>query len=165
MKRLNIHSIVADLNDLCLQLDDNFNINNGGCCYVAYEIAKHLDQLGIEYELRIYDDYNKNEKAINEEVRNKRCNKSHSTSVVRYYSCTHYFLFIRGAGPINEGDFSDHYNRYSISNIDHKHIKWIYKNGLWNDIYQTNNNILIKKLIKLYFDEYKIYKNNNMQMS
>ena len=114
---------------------------------------------------RIYDDYNKNEKAINEEVRNKRCNKSHSTSVVRYYSCTHYFLFIRGAGPVNDGDFGNHYNQYSISNIDHKHIKWIYKNGLWNDIYQTNNNILIKKLIKLYFDEYKIYKNNNMQMS
>lgn len=152
MKRLNIHSIVADLNDLCLQLDDNFNINNGGCCYVAYEIARHLDKLGIEYELKIYDDYNKNQEAINKEIITKHCNKCKDTSIVGLHSCNHYFLFIKGAGSINE-ERENFYNcnKYSISNINHKHIKWVYRHGLWNDTYQVANNSIIKKLVNLYF--------------
>ena len=38
MRNLNVHSLQRSLNDLCLQLNDKYLINNGGCCFVAYMV-------------------------------------------------------------------------------------------------------------------------------
>lgn len=92
MRKLNVHLIAKELNMLCHGLACKYSVNFGGCCYIACEIAKHFDRLGLKYELRIYDNCGKNVNAINNEVRRKRRNNSDIESVVGVYSCSHYFL-------------------------------------------------------------------------
>lgn len=43
------------------KLDDKYNINTGGCIYVAYLIAKNLEKLGIHYEVIDWKDPDNNE--------------------------------------------------------------------------------------------------------
>ena len=156
MRKLNVHSIARQLNKLCQKLSEEYNINSGGCCFIAYEIAKHFDRLGLKYELRIYDGYDKNQEAINSEVKGKYKNNSYSESVVGNYSCTHYFLWLNGAGAINEEtDYFKDWKAYSIANINHTHIRWIYRISLWNDEYDISNNPKIKKIINSYFKSYE----------
>ena len=156
MRKLNVHSIAKQLNELCQKLSKKYDINLGGCCFIACEIAKHFDKLGLKYELRIYDHYGKRQEAINSEVRSKHKNKYDSESVVGYYSCSHYFLWLKGAGTINEEkDYFKGLKVYSISDINHTHIRWIYKISLWNDEYDTFNNNKIKKIINSYFKSYE----------
>lgn len=57
MRQLNVHKLVRNLNELCDNLVKEYDVNCGGCCYVAYEIAKHLDRFHISYELRVLNDY------------------------------------------------------------------------------------------------------------
>lgn len=172
MRKLNIHVIAKQLNKLCQELANNYCINFGGCCYVAYEIARHFDRLGLKYELKIYDNCGKNLEAINREVREKHQNCSDSESVVGIYSCSHYFLWLKGAGAINEeSEFFDGWKAFSISNIDHTNIRWIYQVGSWNDEYDTEHNQTIKKIINSYFKPYeqslssKVRKGKNGKMS
>ena len=156
MRKLDVYKLVKELNKLCKQLVEVYNINHGGCCFVASEIAKHFDRLGLKYELGIYDDCEKDLAAINEEVRNKCVNSLNTCSVVSCNSCCHYFLWLEDAGAINQNAeiFGD-YSIYSISNIRHTNIKWIYKISIWNDEYSTSNNQAIKKIINSYFKPYE----------
>lgn len=141
---------------LCHELACKYSVNFGGCCYIACEIAKHFDRLGLKYELRIYDNYRKNINAINNEVRRKRRNNSDIESVVGIYSCSHYFLWLEGAGVINsDAEYFKGWRVYSITNVNHTHIRWIYKVSCWNDEYDTDNNPKIKKIINSYFKPYE----------
>ena len=63
---------IIQLNNLCQKLDILYDINNGGCCYVAYKIAKQLDKLNIKYELVVFDYISKNKSLTSKEVINKR---------------------------------------------------------------------------------------------
>lgn len=151
MRKLNVHRLVRDLNNLCENLDNQYDVNCGGCCFVAYEIAKHLDRFNIEYSLCIANTYPLDKVAINKEVINKQSNKIGRYSVTGENSCNHYYIRIKGGGSINFGDFYD-YHKYSINKINCKHIKWIYENSLWNDIYDIRYNKLIKRNINFYFN-------------
>lgn len=41
--------LIDELNTFLKTLDNAYNINSGGCFYVAYLIARELDNLGINY--------------------------------------------------------------------------------------------------------------------
>ena len=41
--------LIDELNKFLKRLDNLYNINSGGCFYVAYLIARELDNLGINY--------------------------------------------------------------------------------------------------------------------
>ena len=41
--------VVTKLNYTAYELDRLYNINSGGCCYLAYKIAYWLEKYGIEY--------------------------------------------------------------------------------------------------------------------
>lgn len=47
--------LFKELNALCIKLDNIYNINNGGCCYVAYVLAKYLEEYKIPFTVREYD--------------------------------------------------------------------------------------------------------------
>lgn len=47
--------LIDQLNNLCIELDDKYNINNGGCCYIAAVMARYLTQYNIPYQLVEYD--------------------------------------------------------------------------------------------------------------
>lgn len=46
---MNIKDLINGLNKFLKRLDNVYNINSGGCFYVAYLIARELDDLGINY--------------------------------------------------------------------------------------------------------------------
>ena len=43
----NLENLVKDLNALCDRLDQDYNINFGGCCFVAYLMMKHFEKIGL----------------------------------------------------------------------------------------------------------------------
>lgn len=155
MRRLNIHKLVISLNDLCDSLEKDYDINCGGCCFVAYEIAKHLDRLNIQYKLIVADREYHHSKIINKEVRTKKRNFLSIQSVTGYNTCSHYYLEICGGGFVNPGYVREGgYKNYSITLVNHSHINWIYRSGVWNDMYDTSNNKIIKKRINSHFKQY-----------
>lgn len=154
MRQLNVHRIVTDLNLLCEQLERDYNINRGACCYVAYVIAKHLDKFHIKYNLQVTDCYSKNEDGINREVQQRMKNTCGEDSVVGMNTCIHYYLNVSGGGNVNEGEPDDDEIVYTITEVNHRNIGWIYKHGSWNRCYKRKNNKLIKNLISSYFRQY-----------
>ncbi len=48
--------IVRKLNFIVTELDRSYEINSGGCCYLAYRIAYWLESYGIDYYFIIHDD-------------------------------------------------------------------------------------------------------------
>lgn len=156
MRRLNVHKLVDSLNKLCITLEDNYDINCGGCCYVAYEIAKHLDRLNIRYQLAIANYSYLKKSAINTEIRSKRRNAKDTESVTGFNTCSHYFIKIDGGGGVNQGSWKD-CPVYLVTEINHRNIQWIYRMGSWNDMYEKHHNKHIKKLISSHFKQYGKY--------
>lgn len=150
MRRINRHNLKHSLDCLCKCLDDIYDINSGGCCYIAYLIALHLDKLRIKYKLIIYDDKRLDEHYVNEEI----LNRSLPNSVTGKQTCLHYCIFIPGGGIINKGDSSG-LRKYTVKDITNKNIKWLYKNGHWNPTYNCSNNKRIKGIINLFFSKYE----------
>jgi hypothetical protein len=52
---MNRKKLFTKLNKLCLELDNKYNINCGGCCYVAACIAEQLERFNIPFEIVHYD--------------------------------------------------------------------------------------------------------------
>lgn len=46
--------LFKSINELCLNLDYKYDINNGGCCFVAAVIAQQLENYNIPYEVYEY---------------------------------------------------------------------------------------------------------------
>lgn len=156
MRNLNVHSLCKSINNLCDFLDTEYNINNGGCCFIASLLATHLDKLGIPYDLITYSYFEKDLDYIQYEVSSKVKNKSYRKSVTGNHTCEHYSLFIKGAGEINEGDF-DNFVRYVIKDVQGSNIRWIYRNGTWNTDYNTCNNKAVKNIVKSFFKQYETF--------
>ncbi len=153
MRRLNCHRLVQSLNSLCKFLHDTYNVNYGGCCFLAYLIARHLDQLGLKYDLVIYDDHRKDRVSIEHEIFSCHRNKSLNNSVVGTHSCNHYCLQLKGAGVVNSDDEREY--QYTIPGVSYKNIRWIYRNGKWNSRYEVRHNKTIKNIVKEFFKEYE----------
>lgn len=151
MRNLNVHNLLKLLNELCNELSKSYFINEGGCCFVTYLIANHLERLGIKYKLLIFDDTIKNLKEIQNEISFKSKNFKVKDTVIGNGTCLHYTLYIDGAGALNSSEFSDCY-KYCIKNINSNHIKWIYKFGNWNEIYKRKNNKFIRNTFKTFFN-------------
>lgn len=155
MRKLNCHSLARSLNSLCKFLHDTYSVNYGGCCFLAYLIAQHLDQLGLEYDLVIYDDCHKDRVSIEHEVLSRHRNKGFHNSVTGPHSCSHYCLQLRGAGVINSDDDDEGEHRYTIPDVSYKNIRWIYRNSEWNSRYEVRHNKTIKNIVKEFFKEYE----------
>ena len=52
---MNRKKLFTKLNQLCLELDNKYNINCGGCCYIAACIAEQLERFDIPFEIVHYD--------------------------------------------------------------------------------------------------------------
>ena len=155
MRNLNVHSLQRSLNNLCLQLNNKYLINNGGCCFVAYLIAFHLDRLGLRYKLLIITNEFKDDISISSEVHSRVRNNSRRTSIVGSGTCNHYALYLEGGGTINVGGFSTFLNKYLIEDVNSSDIKWIYRSGRWNPEYNVHNNRIIRKTFNAFFNGYE----------
>lgn len=157
MRSLNIHALRDSINRLCGFLDEEYNVNRGGCCFIASLIAEHLDRLKIPYSLVAYDYLDKDLDYIQHEVLSKAKNKSGRKSVTGRHTCNHYCIKIEGAGEVNNEGFTDGCSRYIIEDVRSSNIRWIYRNGLWNDEYDTGNNKIIKGIVKSFFKKHETF--------
>jgi len=152
MRALNVHKLVDDLNLLCENLANTYNINEGGCCFIAYLIAQHLDRLKLLYQLIVYSDEKKNKLGISHEVFSMIKNfKEKESSITGHNTCYHYAIYLESGGTINPGERS---YIYYISGLSFKNIKWVYKVGNWNPRYNIHFNRRIRKIVNSFFNEY-----------
>jgi hypothetical protein len=130
---------------LCDVLESSFFINQGGCCYIAYVIAKNLEKLNIPYKVVLCDeDIVVDEKDYYYGNIKKRSRKG----IIHYeYSFNHVYLTI--------DDMAINYVSYLNDNpielfLNSKDLFWIYKKGDWNRVYDSKLNPKIYKIINLF---------------
>lgn len=75
-------------------------------------------------------------------------------SVTGKYTCEHYCISISGGGVVNKGKVA-HLRKYVVRNITSKNLKWLYKNGDWNKIYNRDDNKYVKGIINSFFSKYE----------
>lgn len=54
---MNRRQLFKQLNSLCKEMDKEFFINQGGCCYVAAVIAENLEHCNIPHTIIHYNKY------------------------------------------------------------------------------------------------------------
>ena len=52
---MNRKELFKQLNSLCYEMNESYNINNGGCCFVAATIAEQLEKFTIPFTVINYD--------------------------------------------------------------------------------------------------------------
>ena len=149
MRNGSLERILKKLNKLCKELDNYYDINKGGCCYVAYLIATNLWNLNIKYKLVVCDKY-KNCKAL-------KMRKDINSLELSNYGFNHYFIEVDGF-PINMGYFyEDLFYHSKASYVNPFCIGKIYtyfkEKGGWNSTYETSYNSIVKDTINKFFEE------------
>lgn len=140
---------IQKLENLLKSLDNKFYINEGGCCYVAYIIAKYLDKLNIPYSLIIYNrvKISLSNKDVIYNIKNNIGNYP-----IRFHTCNHYTLKI---GNIIINTSQGYRYSYELKNITHKDIRMIYNRGCWNPTYRIRHNENVRKSIHNFFKPYE----------
>lgn len=144
-----------ELNKMCSILDEQYDLNSGGCCYVAYIIAEFLDKFHIPYHLAVYSSTEKIKQSLLYELNNhvSICEEEHS--MTEHNCCSHYCIYISYCGEINTVK-NDWWERYLLRNVKSSDdIRWIYEFSEWNDCYDTRNNDSVKKAIESIFKQYE----------
>jgi hypothetical protein len=147
----NLRKLVSDLNTLCDRLDEDYNINYGGCCYVAYILMKNFEAIGIHPVLVIESDC---DEIDGDEFLDCVHDRVDECNGLGYNTCCHYFVQIPKIGYVNSGSFSrDSLNKFK--GLSAKDVQWIYKTGDWNSCYETKNNAMVGRRIKQVFSKYE----------
>lgn len=136
-KSLEVQRIVSKkLNEFCKYLDSEYDINCGGCCYIAYILASLLKKDGFRYKLIIWSDH----------PISKTFNKIKKSN-------THYGILLGGCF-INESGY--HNNKYITetfySKVKVTDILKHYNEKSWNNFYDKGNNPYILKVLTNFYD-------------
>ena len=137
-KSQEIQEILAErLDKLCKFLDDEYDINAGGCCYVAYCLAKLLSKDQFDFKVIIYEEYELGDKF--------------SKVFDNHY---HYAIDI-GNYIINSAECDEDESLYKNTyyNVKASEILDHYKNHSWNDYYNSSKNRFISKTIQIFYDD------------
>ena len=139
--------IFDELNKLLKEFDRKYDINSGGCCFVAFCIAAQLWKRGIPYKLVVLGDQSLNHRELKMNIRNND----------GYYptgseTANHYVIQV-GEYYINLGTFNLKYYEVSkASFIKPQEIYEVYRTGYWNQYYERSNNLKIYREIKKFFN-------------
>lgn len=134
------------LNNLLNDLDSIIKINHGGCCYIAYLIARNCEYRNIKYQVVIRDS----------DITPKDTRKYYSKIKRRasggifpddQYACNHIYIRIKGININPDGDYGD--ENECVMNLNSKDLLWIYRMGEWNESYDTTNNSILSKFINI----------------
>lgn len=128
----NLNYLAEKLNSLCRFLDEIYDINLGGCCFISFCIANLLEQDNIDYNIGIIDDFPEN------------------TLEEFNHAAYHVFLIINEDYEINNDNDCD----YTVYPGSSSSLIQYYKNiNEWNSIYNHAKNAYIKKVItNFYYD-------------
>lgn len=135
------------LKQLITFIDDAYDINNGGCCYLSYLLAKQLEKHNIPFLVGISWETGCSIDEIKNNISNRSKDGVFSDSD---YGCYHISIQIEGV-DIN----SLYCNDTEYISLASKDLYWLYnkglKNGNWNSAYDINNNKIISKFINILF--------------
>ena len=117
-------------------LAENLWINNGGCCFIAYVVAKNLEKRNIPYSLMVYDyeDYSY------EEVSDTLFVKSFN-----HYAIKTEYGIINGDSQCEDPDCQS----YEFTDFDSESIYNLYKRNDWNSDYDTDENSFTESIVTL----------------
>lgn len=129
--------IISDkLNKLASYLNDSYNINSGGCCFVSYIIANLLREDNFKYSIIVWSRYKlpKHFESLTEG--NFHYAIKLGENIINGEDCHHDDdLYEREYTDINARDILNHY-KYVLDMRD------------WNECYDTHLNPFIRKIIK-----------------
>lgn len=148
----NLENLVEDLNVLCDRLDQDYNINFGGCCFVAYLIMKHFEKIGLHPTLIIESDC---ENIDQDDFLDCVHTRSGNCQGLKDQTCYHYFIYISEINKyINSGEIFEDY-LYEFQGLSAKDVHWIYKTGDWNNNYNKKSNPMVGREIAQVFRKYE----------
>lgn len=126
----NLATLAHKLNYLCDFLEMTYDINSGGCCYIASCIAHLLELDNINYLVAVTD---------------VECDSFYDINC----SQRHYFLILNNVS-INRND----YDNYVVFNgVCAKDLLDHYHECDWNDFYNTfKNKFIYKTIVRFYKD-------------
>lgn len=151
---IDLSNLVRNLNNLCEFLDNSYDINCGGCCYISHLIAKHLESLNIEYSVVILD-YEIDKEDINEDEVITSIKKHKHNLLTGRDVGNHYALKIEDE-IINPSSIDEDRTIICTNEIKSKDLKWIYDTGDWNDMYNIARNKYISSYIDTFFKTVKL---------
>ena len=106
---MNRKILFKKINELCLYLDTEYNINNGGCCFVAACIAEQLEICKIPFTIIHYDLWHCHYAVRVSDRYLNRC-EFRKKEITETLNCTSKELF----DIYNEGDWNESYQtRYN----------------------------------------------------
>lgn len=115
------------LDDLCYELDKEYDINQGGCIFVAYLISEQFFKYGIDYKIL-------------------------GTDNIEYYCGDKHegikHVFIEAANHLINGTREE--RKYETFLYPSQVLEY-YKSAEWNSIYDTKNNDKIRLIITEFF--------------
>ena len=145
---MNDSQLIYRLNSLFKSLHEIYEINSGGCCYVAYLVAKELDKRNLPYALRIYND-----RVLPKHECFRNIEFDHDDFPIHSKTANHYVIKYCN-DIINPDDDLEDAPCVDLDNIDADFIEDIYLKGDWNPTYNINNSIFVERFIKIIFDQY-----------
>ena len=133
------YTIYKGLNAICECLNTLYNINNGGCCYIAYCIAQLLEKDSIPFDVIIFDDFD----AVSLSELDEECYHI----ALRIVIDDEYYI-------INQGDFELDDEITIIENVTSNDLFKYYKRFRWNRTYEVFRNKFIKYVITLLYENF-----------
>ena len=132
----NLKELSARLDKLCKFLDEIYNINCGGCCYVAACLAECLQKDNISYQVVVLE-------CPEDVVKFSKIQRS----------CCHYFLSINN-NDINGYDEVGNDEYQVFDGVSYRSLFNHYKKCGWNNVYDRDKNKFIKTIIKRYYEDF-----------
>lgn len=157
---VDLNKLIYWLNRTCCQLDEDICINEGGCCYVAYVIAKLMCKYNIkDYYLSIINQSPKNSQFLEYNIKNHIKKDINDSLVIKDGTCNHYFITINDKRINGCGKFWNSKKLYRINlSVKPKDILWIYRNGDWSDVYDKQYNLRVYNNIENVFKKCQVQK-------
>lgn len=137
------------INKFFEDLDSNYDINAGGCCFIAGVVASWCEHNRVPYQAIMDDDCGcYDEDLFYDCIRgDERCD---CTGLFEE-TCAHYYIRIDGH-DINSGHWT--MNPIELPEwVCAEDLFWIYETGKWNPDYNTDNNDILPDIIHKFLDE------------
>ena len=137
-----LSTLAFQLNHLCDELNGLFDINWGGCCYVAYCLASLLEQDNIKFSIAVFDE--------NVDL------ADYSSLLDLPDAMDHYGIVLEASNemhPVNcdDKDFKLHSQLFKASAEE---ILLCYNTNHWNQRYDYRKNFPIKRLIEQAYHDF-----------
>lgn len=141
---------ITKLNNFLSELDKTYDINSGGCCYVAYVLANLLEKHNISYSFVIEDECGYIfDEIVAECIKNRYCEDCYG---LFDETCIHYMVSVNNK-LLNKMEETEISNCHFFDRINSSDILWIYETGSWNPMFDKSYEDEIFEKLSKFFDE------------